>query len=119
MSCTCNTKGNQFYYKRVEQVKAPNPQIGEFDSTKPPFIMEDKEFLDSFSLDKVIRSVQVEDGRRLVLLNDIHERLEKTPQFNTKRDKITGYTKERNTFQSEIFLSPEESERFVKLTNIE
>lgn len=116
MNCSCATKGNQFYYIRKEDVKTPT---GLDAMGKQTFVEEKKEYLDSFSLDKVIRSIQLEDNRRLVLLNDIHERLEKTPQFNTKRDKITGYTKERNTFQSEIFLSVEESEKFVKLTNIE
>jgi len=89
---------NQFYYKR---------KVGE------------KEYEDSFSFNKVIRTVELETGERLVLLDDLHERLEKVPQINPKTGKVTGQTKERNTYQSEITLSKEDSERYVKISKLE
>lgn len=95
---------NQFIYKRIE--------------TTPPSEgkeAETREYQDSFNLEYVIRSVELEDRRRIVLLDDMHERVQEVPQFNSKRDKITGYTKQRNTVQSEIYLEKEDSERFVKL----
>lgn len=97
---------NQFFYTRKEPI-----QPREEDKDKP---LEYKEYLDSFNINFVIRSRELEDGTRLILLNDIHERLQEVPQFNAKRDKIVGRTKERNTFQSEIYLSKEDSERYVK-----
>ncbi len=97
----------QFYYSRVEKNPVPS---------KEGNVQEDIIFTDSFNTDFVIRSVELEDKRRLVLLNDIHERLEKIPQFNSKKDKITGYTKERNVFQSEIYLSEDDSKKFQEFT---
>lgn len=96
---------NQFFYTRTEK----SPKEGE----------PDKTFEDSFCPDFVLRSVLRDDGTRLVLLNDIHERLQDAPQFDKTRTKVVGYTKQRNTFQSEITLIPADSERFKKLTNIE
>lgn len=85
---------NQFFYKRVE---------GE------------KTFEESFNINKVIRTVEVEDGRRLVLLDDLHERMQKVQQINHKTNKIVGTVKERDTFQSEIYLSKEDNTRFVAI----
>lgn len=72
-------------------------------------------FLDSFNLDLVIRTVELEEGKRLVLLNDMHERLEKVPEV--KNNKVVRYNKERNTFQSEIYLEKEDAEKFVTQYN--
>lgn len=88
---------NQFFYTRKDQAG--------------------DEFLDSFNLDKVIRSISYPD-EVLVLLDDLHERSETVPVYN-KAGKITAYKKEKNTYQSEIHLSKEDGERFYKLTNIE
>lgn len=96
---------NQFFYLRKEE----NPV--KIEGVEPTF----KEYLDSFSLNKVIRSLEMEDGRRLVLLDDIHERLQTVPQYNKDHTKIVGQTKERNTFQSEVYLSKEESVKYVEL----
>jgi hypothetical protein len=54
-----------------------------------------------------------------VLLDDIHERSTEVPDTNPKNGQIRGYKRERNTYQTEIYLSPEDSEKFVKLMNIE
>jgi hypothetical protein len=89
---------NQFFYTRIE---------GE------------KTYRDSFNIDTVIRSVQLEDDKVLVLLSDLHERTQQVPEIDIKTNKVKGYRRERNTFQSEITLSKEDGERFYKLLNIE
>lgn len=83
---------NQFFYTKVER---------------------EKSLSDSFNINKVIRTVEYPEGTRLVLLDDLHERLEKVQQINPKSNKVVGTVKERNTFQSEILLSKEDNERFV------
>lgn len=94
---------NQFIYKRIETIP---PSEGKEAETR--------EYQDSFNLEYVIRSLELEDGRRIVLLDDMHERVQEVPQFN-KQNKITGYTKQRTVVQSEIYLEKEDNERFVKL----
>jgi hypothetical protein len=71
-------------------------------------------FTDSFNLNKVIRSVEIEDGKRVVVLDDFHERVEQVPEINPKTKAVT-MKRLRDTFQSEVRLSKEDSERFIKL----
>jgi hypothetical protein len=97
---------NQFFYTRKEPVQGTDP-------------LEFKEHLDSFNIEKVIRTIIVENGNRLVLLDDIHERSTEVPDVNPKNGQTRGYKRERNTYQTEVYLSFEDSERFVKLMNIE
>jgi hypothetical protein len=97
---------NQFFYTRKEPVQGTDP-------------LEFKEHLDSFNIEKVIRTIIVENGNRLVLLDDIHERSTEVPDVNPKNGQTRGYKRERNTYQTEIYLSLEDSERFVKVMNIE
>jgi hypothetical protein len=97
---------NQFFYTRKEPVQGTDP-------------LEFKEHLDSFNIEKVIRTIIVENGNRLVLLDDIHERSTEVPDVNPKNGQTRGYKRERNTYQTEIYLSPDDSERFVKVMNIE
>lgn len=94
---------NQFFYTRKEVVGGTKEA--------PEF----KLYKDSFNLNSVIRSIAMEDGRRLVLLNDIHERSTTVPDVDPKTNKMKGYKRERNTYQSEIYLEPEDSDRFIKL----
>ena len=96
---------NQFFYTRKELVSG-TPE-------NPVF----KEFRDSFNVNTVIRSITIEDGRVLVLLNDIHERPQEVPMYNKKKE-LTGYKRERGVFQSELYLTPEDGIRFMKLTAI-
>jgi hypothetical protein len=77
-----------------------------------------KVYSESFNINNVIRTVAMEDGRHLVLLNDIHERSIEVPDINLKTNKMNGYKRERNTYQSEIFLTAEDAERLKKLTEI-
>jgi hypothetical protein len=97
---------NQFFYTRKEPIQGTDP-------------LEFKEHLDSFNIEKVIRTIIVENGNRLVLLDDIHERSTEVPDVNPKNGQTRGYKRERNTYQTEIYLSPDDSERFVKVMNIE
>lgn len=95
----------QFFFTRKEPIKDTDP-------------VEFKDYLDSFNIDKVIRTIVIENNNRLVLLDDIHERSTEVPDINPKSGQVKGYKRERNTFQTEIYLTPEDSERFVKLFNI-
>jgi hypothetical protein len=97
---------NQFFYTRKEPIQGTDP-------------LEFKEHLDSFNIEKVIRTIIVENGNRLVLLDDIHERSTEVPDVNPKNGQTRGFKRERNTYQTEIYLSLEDSEKFVKLMNIE
>jgi hypothetical protein len=65
-----------------------------------------------------VRTLTVEDGRLLVLLDDLHERAQQVPDVDPKTNKMRGYKREKNTFQSEIYLDPADVERFLKLTSI-
>lgn len=78
-----------------------------------------EKFRDSFTIPKVIRSVTHTDGNMIIILDDFNERVTDEPDINPKTNKFRGYKKVRQTIQSEITLSPEDGERFFKLTNIE
>ena len=78
-----------------------------------------KEYRDSFNIDYVLRSVQLETGEVIVLLDDLHEQTQEVPEINAKTNKVTRMKKVITNVQSEIYLSPEDAERFYKLTNIE
>lgn len=97
---------NQFFYTRKEIVSG-TPENPEF-----------KEFRDSFNVEKVVRTVTMEDGRVLVLLDDLHERAQQVPDVDPKTNKMRGYKRERNTFQSEIYLDPADAVRFYNQTTI-
>jgi hypothetical protein len=89
---------NQFFYTRKEG---------------------DKEFTDSFNINKVIRTVQMDEGDLLVLLDDIHERVVESPNINPKTNKMIGVTRKRDVYQSEIHLTGGDIARFKQLTNIQ
>lgn len=97
---------NQFFYTRKE-LKSGTPD-------NPVY----NEFRDSFNIEKVIRTIGMEDGRLLVLLDDLHERSQDVPDVDAKTNKIKGYKRQRNTFQSEIYLEAEDVEKFYNATSI-
>ena len=74
---------------------------------------------DSFNVTCVVRSITMEDGSVLVLLNDIHERTVEQPSISPKTNRVTGTVRKRDTYQSEIYLSPEDGQRFYDVTDIE
>lgn len=88
---------NQFYYTRTE---------GE------------KSFKDSLNINKVVRTVTLEDERTLVLLDDLHERSQDVPDIDMKTNKMKGTKRQRDTFQSEIYLNAEDAARFEQLTSL-
>ena len=96
---------NQFFYTRKELVSG-TPENPEF-----------KEYRDSFNINKVIRTVTMDDGRLLVLLDDFHERTQEVPEINVKTNKMVGTKRQRDTYQSEIYLSPEDSVRFFAVAS--
>jgi hypothetical protein len=88
---------NQFYYTRTES---------------------EKSFKDSFNINKAVRTVTLEDGRTLVLLDDLHERSQDVPDIDPKTNKMKGTKRQRDTFQSEIYLDAEDAARFEQLTSL-
>jgi len=97
---------NQFFYTRKE-LKSGTPE-------NPVYNV----FRDSFNINKVIRSVAIEDGRIMILLDDIHERAQEVPEIDPRTNKMKGMKRQKNTFQSEIYLEGEDVERFYAATNI-
>jgi hypothetical protein len=97
---------NQFFYTRRE-VSGGTPEAPEY-----------RTFTDSFNMDKVIRSISLEDDRVLVLLDDLHERAQLVPDVDPKTNKVRGQKRERNVYQSEIYLEQSDAKRFYELTSI-
>jgi len=99
---------NQFYYKVKQEVEVPvingEPQPHQF-----------RELLCSCNLDKVLFSIETPTGRTLVM-DHMHEKEYMEPVFNKKHQKI-GDKKIRGMFQTEVALTPEESEEYIKLTS--
>jgi hypothetical protein len=77
--------------------------------------VDDKIYTDSFNLNKVVRSVQIDDNKLLILLDDLHERSEAVP--DVKNGKVVGSKRERNTYQTEINLEGDDITRFNNLAN--
>lgn len=88
---------NQFFYTRKEG---------------------DKEFTDSFNVNKVIRTVMLAEDDLLVLMDDIHERTMEQPNIDLKTNKVKGVIRKRDVYQSEIHLSGDDIVRFKNSTNI-
>lgn len=97
---------NQFFYTRKE-ISGGTPEAPEY-----------KEFRDSFNVSKVIRSITLEDGRILVLFDDMHERAQEVPDVDPKTKRMKGMKRERNMYQTEIFLDAPDAERFFQLTSV-
>lgn len=79
--------------------------------------VDGKIYTDSFNLNKVIRSVQVDDNKVLVLLDDAHDRSEDVPDVDPKTGKQRGIKRQRNTYSTEISLVDEDVTRFNNLNN--
>jgi len=97
---------NQFFYTRKE-LKSGTPENPVYNT-----------FRDSFNINKVIRAVGIEDGRLLILLDDLHERAQEVPEIDVRTNKMKGVKRQRNTFQSEIYLEPEDVQRFHEAMSI-
>ncbi len=79
--------------------------------------VDGKIYTDSFNLNKVVRSMQVEDEKIILVLDDLHERSEPVPDIDPKTGKVKGQKRERNTYQTEITLTGEDVKRFNNLAN--
>jgi len=77
--------------------------------------VDGKIYTDSFNLNKVVRSMQVDDNKVILVLDDLHERSENVPDVDPKTGKVRGQKRERNTFQTEITLTGEDITRFHNL----
>ena len=97
---------NQFFYTRIE-ISGGTPEAPEY-----------KEFRDSFNVNKVIRSITLEDGRVLVLFDDMHERAQEVPDVDPKTKRMKGMKRERNMYQTEIFLDSDDAKRFFELASV-
>ena len=96
---------NQFFYTRKEAIIGTDP-------------IEFTEFKDSINVNKIIRSVRMNEESLVVLLDDIHERTTEVPNINLKTNKMNGTKKEVQTLQTEVYLTGVDIERFYKLTEI-
>ena len=59
--------------------------------------------------------MQVDDNKVILVLDDLHERSEPTPDIDPKTGKVKGQKRERNTYQTEITLTGEDITRFHNL----
>ena len=77
--------------------------------------VDGKIYTDSFNLNKVVRSMQIDENKVILVLDDIHERSEQVP--DVKNGKVVGSIRERHTYQTEIRLTGEDITRFNNLAN--
>jgi len=103
----------QFVYKREIPKVPAQPKTDTSDAIE---MIPAKTVYDSFNINCVIRSLTMDDGGMLVLLDDLHERVETKPV--PSRNGKVSMKEVKNTFQSEIFLTAEEGEQFLKVTSI-
>jgi hypothetical protein len=75
---------------------------------------DDKTYTDSINLNKVIRSVEMEDGSLLILMDDIHERSRDVQSPNIKTNKLE-VKRVREVFQSEVTLEGDDVIKFRAL----
>ncbi len=84
---------NLFYYTLINKENPEAPKL-----------------IGSFNVEKIIRTLQMEDGTTLVLLDDLHERTVSAPVFDKSGRKVVSHRSERNTYQSEIYLNSEDAQ---------
>ena len=77
--------------------------------------VDDKIYTDSINLNKVVRSVQMDDNKVLILLDDTHDRSEDVPDIDPKTQKQRGIKRQRNTYSTEISIFDEDVTRFNNL----
>ena len=75
-----------------------------------------KRMLASFNIDKVIRSVETEDGKLIVILDDFHEEKKQAIRHNSNGKPVPFV--ETQMLQSEIHLNEEDKIRFRKISEI-
>lgn len=80
--------------------------------------INNKEYIASLNVNKVIRTLENETAGLIVILDDFNERVTQQPDIDIKTNKMKGYKNVRETVQSEIELNAEDSQRFIKLFEI-
>jgi hypothetical protein len=100
---------NQFFYTMEYTVANGAPTR----ANDEPII---KKMMASFNIEKVIRSVETEDGKLIVILDDFHEEWKQIITHNMNGKPVPKI--ETQMLQSEIHLTKEDKERFKALTSI-
>ena len=96
---------NQFFYTQKDPIPGKENEFNSFRA--------------SFNINKVIRSLSMDNETVLVILDDIHQRPQNV-EIKNKQGKVTSIKREMNTFQSEIYLSEKDDvQRFYQLTSID
>lgn len=99
---------NQFFYTMEYQVTPTAKTV----ANNEPNI---KKVMASFNIEKVIRSVETEDGKLIVILDDFHEEKKQAIRHNAN-GKPVPYT-ETQMLQSEIHLNENDKIRFRLATS--
>jgi hypothetical protein len=76
----------------------------------------EKEYVASFNINKVIRSLANDAGGLIVILDDFNERVTQQPDIDLKTNKMKGFKNVRETVQSEIELNADDALKFINLT---
>ena len=95
-----------FFYTRKELVSG-TPENPEF-----------KEYRDSLNVNKIVRTLTMEDGRVLVLLDDLHERAHTVEDVDVKTGRVKGLKRQKDIFQSEIYLDPADASRLYEALSV-
>jgi hypothetical protein len=99
---------NQFFYTLEYTI---TPAAGAPAGTKPVV----KTRMASFNIDKVIRSMETEDNKLIVILDDFHEETRQSVVNNMKGKPIVKM--ETQMLQSEIHLNEKDKLRFRRATS--
>ena len=75
----------------------------------------EKQYKASLNINKVIRTLENDEGELIVILDDFNERVTQQPDIDLKTNKMKGYKNVRETVQSEIVLNEEDATRFINL----
>ena len=75
----------------------------------------EKQYKASLNINKVIRTLENDEGGLIVILDDFNERVTQQPDIDIKTNKMKGYKSVRETVQSEIVLNEEDATRFINL----
>jgi hypothetical protein len=75
----------------------------------------EKQYKASLNINKVIRTLENDEGGLIVILDDFNERVTQQPDIDLKTNKMKGYKNVRETVQSEIVLNEEDATRFINL----
>jgi len=100
---------NQFFYT-VKQTIAPGAPGRA--NTEPIEVMQ----IASFNMKKVIRSLELSDGTLVIILDDFH--VEQRQSVNNNANGKPIVKMEPVTVQSEIILSKEDKERFMRVSAV-